>query len=82
MRWIGTLRRDLLDHVIVLGEQHLRRLGLDYVAYYNQDRCHTTLEGDSPAGQPVRERPSPGARVIAQPRAAGFHHRYEWREAA
>ena len=81
-RWIGTLRRELLDHVVTLGEQHLRRLGLAYVAYYNRDRGHGTLGGDSPEGRPVQPRPSAKARVVALPRVGGLHHRYEWREAA
>jgi transposase InsO family protein len=81
-RWIGSFRRELLDHVVVQGEQHLRRLGQEYIAYYNEDRCHTTLDGDSPAGRPVQSRPGPNSQVIALPRAAGLHHRYEWRDAA
>ena len=81
-RWIGSIRREMLDHVIVLGEQHLRRLGRSYVAYYNEDRCHSTLDGDAPKGRAVQPRPSEDAKVIALPRANGMHHRYEWREAA
>jgi putative transposase len=81
-RWIGTLRRELLDNVIVRGEQHLRRLGLAYVAYYNRDRGHGTLGGDSPAGRPVQPRPAVRASVVTLPRVGGLHHRYEWREAA
>jgi len=81
-RWVGTFRREMLDHVIVLGEEHLRRVGHDYVTYYDEDRCHTTLDGDSPLGRPVRSRPSSGARVVGLPRAGGNHHRYEWRQAA
>ncbi len=37
-RWVGSVRRELLDHVIVFDEQHLRRLLLDYVGYYNTER--------------------------------------------
>ena len=57
-RWIGSCRRELLDHVIVLGERHLRRLLAEYVAYYNAERVHTSLE-DSPAGRATENRPSP-----------------------
>jgi transposase InsO family protein len=80
-RWVGSARRELLDHVIVLGEQHLRRLLRDYVVYYNAERVHTQLR-DSPAGRPTENRPSPDAQVVGLPRVGGLHHRYVWREAA
>ena len=81
-RWIGTCRRDLLDHVIVLGERHLIRLMKDYIQYYHEDRSHLSLAKDAPAGRPVTPRPSPTASVIGLPRVDGLHHRYEWRDAA
>ena len=80
-RWVGSARRELLDHVVVVNEQHLRRLLRDYVAYYNADRVHTWL-GDAPAGRPMENRPSPDAKVVGLPRVGGLHHRYVWREAA
>jgi transposase InsO family protein len=73
-RWVGTLRRELLDHVIVLGERHLLRLVRQHVAYYNSDRPHMSLGGDSPVARDV-ELPSAG-KVIALPRVGGLHHRY------
>jgi len=81
-RWVGTLRRDLLDHVIVLNEAHARRLVSDYIDYYNEDRCHLSLNKDSPETRPVQQPPSPTAKVVAIPRAGGLHHRYEWCDAA
>ena len=42
-RWVGTVRRELLDHVVVLNEAHLCRLMKGYVAYYNEDRTHLSL---------------------------------------
>jgi transposase InsO family protein len=80
-RWVGSCRRELLDHVIVFGEGHLRRLLVDDVAYYNTERVHTRL-ADSPDGRPIETRPSPTARVVALPRVGGLHHRYLWAEAA
>ena len=80
-RWVGTCRRELLDHVIVFAERHLRRLLADYVAYYNGERVHTRL-GDSPEARPIEARPSPNARVVGLPRVGGLHHRYVWAEAA
>jgi len=79
-RAVGSVRRELLDHVIVLNEDHLRRLLRDYVDYYNTERVHTSI-GDAPVGRPVESRPSSGARVVGVPRIGGLHHRYAWCEA-
>ena len=67
-RWVKTLRRELLDHVVVFNEKHLRRLVCDCVAYYNQDRCHLSVEKDAPVTRPVMPRPSANAKVVALPR--------------
>ena len=80
-RWVGSARRELLDHVIVMNERHLHRLLREYVDYYNDERVHTQLR-DSPMGRPTVCRPSPEARIVGLPRVGGLHHRYEWREAA
>jgi len=74
-RWIGTCRRELLDHVIVFNELHARRLLNNYVAYYNTDRCHLSLCKDAPEPRPVQHRPSKPAQVVALPRVGGQHHR-------
>ena len=81
-RWVGSCRRELLDHVIVFGELHLYRLFKSYVSYYNEDRCHYNLGKDSPEHRPVQKRPEDKAKVISLPRVGGLHHRYEWRQAA
>jgi putative transposase len=78
-RFVGTLRRELLDHLIVLGERHLLRLVREHARYYNQDRPHMSLCGDAPAGRAV-EGPDLG-KVIALPRVGGLHHRYVRRAA-
>ena len=80
-RWVGSARRELLDHVIVLNEKHLQCLLREYVDYYNTDRVHTRLR-DSPMGRPTKKRPARDAQVIGLPRVGGLHHRYEWQEAA
>ncbi len=80
-RWIGSARRERLDHVIIFNEPHLRRLLRNSVDYYNADRVHTELR-DSPAGRQIERRPSVDAVVIGLPRVGGLHHRYIWREAA
>jgi putative transposase len=81
-RWVGSARRELLDHVIVFNERHLRQLLGQYVAYYHNDRSHCGLEKQTPARRPVQARPSATATVVGLPRVGGLHHRYEWREAA
>jgi putative transposase len=81
-RWIGSVRRELLDDVVVLGERHLRRLLAEYVAYYHDDRTHLGLGKATPAARPVQPRPRAQARVVGLPRIGGLHHRYEWRAAA
>jgi transposase InsO family protein len=73
-RWVGTLRRELLDHVIVLGARHLVRLVRQHVAYYNEDRPHMALLGDAPVVR-AAEPPSAG-KVVALSRVGGLHHRY------
>ena len=80
-RWVGSARRKLLDHVIVLNASHLQRLLHEYVEYYNADRVHTSLR-DSPAGRPTENRPSSDAPIVGLPRVGGLHHRYEWQDAA
>ncbi len=72
----------MLDHIIALNEQHLRRLIRDYVSYYHQDRIHDSLEKDTPNRRPVEHKPSPNAVVISNARVGGLHHRYSWRQAA
>jgi putative transposase len=81
-RFVGNVRGELLDHVIVLDEQHLRRLLREYVQYYLQDRTHCSLAKETPARRSMQPRPSATAEVFALPRVGGLHHRYEWRDAA
>jgi putative transposase len=81
-RWVGSCRRELLDHVIVLNEQHLLRLLREFLHYYHSDRTHLSLGKDPPTTRAVCSRASPGATVISIPRVGGLHHRYEWRHAA
>jgi transposase InsO family protein len=78
-RFVGTLRRELLDHVIVLGERHLLRMVREHASYYNLDRPHMSLSGDAPVQRAV-EGPEIGT-VVAIPRVGGLHHRYVRRAA-
>jgi len=71
---IGTLRRELFDHVIVLNERHLKRLMSSYLDYYQSWRTHQSLDGDAPAGRPVRA--AEPANVVEFPSVRGLHHIY------
>ena len=76
-RWVGSCKREVVDHVIVLNEDHLRRLLREYVTYYNAERVHTVIR-DAPEARAIEERPSPSANVVGLPRVGGLHHRYAW----
>lgn len=78
-RLIRSIRRECLDHVIVLSEDHLRRVLRGYVEYYNASRTHLGLGGDTPVPRPVETRSA--GRVRKRPLVGGLHHRY-YREAA
>ena len=75
-RWVGSVRRELLDHVVVLNRRHLRRLLNDYVRYYHEDRTHLGLAKDAPTPRTRAKRSPAGARVESLPRLGGLHHRY------
>ncbi len=81
-RWIASLRRDMLHHVIVLDETHLCRLVRSYTSYYHEDRTHLSLGKDSPRSRPMEERPDVPSVVVGLPRVGGLHHRYTWERAA
>ncbi len=81
-RWIGSLRREMLNYVVVLSSRHLCRLVLQYAAYYHDDRSHLGLEKDTPHGRPIQRPDDSRSKVVALPRLGGLHHRYVWRSAA
>ena len=81
-RWIGSCRREILDQIIPVNEEHLRRLIRDYVRYHQEDRVHDSLSKDTPNRRPIEPRPTTAATLISLPRLGGLHHRYTWRQAA
>jgi putative transposase len=81
-RFVLSARNDLLNSVIVINEDHLRRLINEYIEYYNNDRCHLSLERDSPIGREVQEKPSKSGKIISISKLSGLQHRYEWKKAA
>jgi transposase InsO family protein len=78
-RLIGTIRRECLDHVVVLNERHLLRVLRGYGSYYHASRTHRALEGDTPDSRAV-EPPELGE-VVAHAQVGGLHHRYTRRAA-
>jgi putative transposase len=78
-RLIGSIRRDCLDHVIVLSEYHLRRFLIRYLVYYHRSRTHLSLTKDAPDGRPV-EPPELG-NIVPIREVGGLHHRYVRRAA-
>jgi transposase InsO family protein len=78
-RLIGSIRRECLNHLLVLGERHLRRILARYFAYYHQTRTHLSLGKDAPDVRPV-ELPETG-RIVQIPEVGGLHHRYARRAA-
>lgn len=78
-RLIGSIRRECLDHVIVLSERGLRRILAQYVAYYQETRTHLSLAKDSPQARAVASRET--GPIVATPQVGGLHHRYDRRAA-
>jgi len=78
-RLIGSIRRECLDHVIIVNESSLRRQIAGYLDYYHGSRNHLSLGKDPPEGRAV-EPPSLG-RIVAVPKVGGLHHRYGRRAA-
>jgi putative transposase len=64
-RWIGSCRREILDHIIPVNEEHLRRLIRDYVRYYHEDRVHDSLTKDAPNRGPIEPKPTTDATLIS-----------------
>jgi putative transposase len=78
-RLLGTFRCELTDHMIVLSERHLLRCVREHAKFYNADRPHMSLDGDSPSGRAVE--PPERGKMISLPRLGGLHHRYVRRAA-
>ena len=73
-RLIGSVRRECMDHVIVLNEGHLRRTLTEYFSYYHEARTHLSLDRNSPDPRSVQ--PPEKGKVVAKVYLGGLHHRY------
>ena len=71
-RLIGSIRRECLDHVVVLGERHLRDLLANYLTYYNGVRTHLALDKDAPFHRPAQTI----GRIVSVSWFGGLHHQY------
>src|ERR1700716_3553666 len=71
-RLIGSIRRECLDHIIVFGEAHLRRILKSYARYYNETRTHLALDKDAPLSRTVKR----AGRILCCPVLGGLHHEY------
>ena len=78
-RLIGSIRRECLDHIVILNEKHLRRVLREYLSYYSEARTHLGLGKDCPQGRTIE--PPEAGRVVALPQVGGLHHRYTRRAA-
>ncbi len=77
-RLVGALRRECLNHLIIINKRHLRLVLKEYAAHYNQGRPHRSLGLAPPNGPPVRLVAPDRGRVKAHPVVGGLHHEYEW----
>src|SRR5947209_19770355 len=71
-RLIGSIRRECVDHIVVLGEMHLRRVLKSYARYYNETRTHRSLDKDAPISCPVQRAGS----IMSHALLGGLHHHY------
>ena len=71
-RLIGSIRRECIDHVVILGERHLRHVLLSYMNYYNATRTHLSLNKDAPISRAAET----AGRIIRRPILGGLHHQY------
>jgi hypothetical protein len=74
-RLIGSIRRECLNHVIIINERHLRRIMKSYMSYYNGSRTHLSLDKDAPESRPVQNQHV--GRIVQIPEVGGLHHRYQ-----
>jgi putative transposase len=75
-RFLGGLRRECLDHILILGEDHLRRVLAEWVAYFNTGRPHQGIGQRIPSQPRLPDHTAPGGTIVARPVLGGLHHDY------
>ena len=73
-RFLGSLRRECLDYMLILSERHLRRVVADYVIYFNQARPHQGIDQRIPCGSPLPDHPD--GEIVGKAVLGGLHHDY------
>ena len=71
-RLIGSIRRECVDHIVALGERHLRQALKSYANYYNISRTHRSLDKDAPVSRPIQRI----GRIVSHAMVGGLHHQY------
>jgi len=77
-RWVGTVRRELLDHLLIFGRRHLAAVLEEFLAHYHQARPHQGLEQRVPAPSRTPERHPAGDQIERHDRLGGLLHEYSW----
>ena len=72
-RVVGSIRRESLDHFIILNEKHLRIILTEYIKYYNNCRTHLSLKKNSPVPREIERK----GKIISIPKVGGLHHLYQ-----
>lgn len=72
----------MVNQLILFNECHLRDFMKQYLDYYNTERCHISVERESPNGRRIEKKPSESAKIIAFPKLGGLHHVYKWDKVA
>ena len=74
---MGSCRRELFSHVIVLNERHLKRILTEFVRYYHEDRTHLGLAKQTPGARVAATNAESRSEITSAPRLGGLHHRYD-----
>jgi putative transposase len=80
-RFLGSLRRECLDHILILSERHLHRIVNEYKEYFNYARPHQGIEQRIPCRPERLEKAPPNGKLVSRPVLNGLHHDYFWQAA-
>jgi putative transposase len=80
-RFLGSVRRECLDHILILSERHLHRVMREYQGYFNYARPHQGIGQSIPCQPELRDGPALSGKVVSRPVLGGLHHDYQWQPA-